>query len=304
MEAATAWVLNLDADLELAAPERYTPTKSVRAAMAENVARVRSLLMRPHDVLVDEDSAPGAARGLVGRAFCPTPRAVALLDRAGAQVEPHPSLAVLREVNARSFATKVGPLLPGAAFVTEGDVARAMLDAAPPLGLAAAWRVKRQHGMAGRRQRLVAPGRRSAADDAFVDSGLAEGGVQIEPNVTIVQELAKHGRLAQGSGVVELGALVRQRCDARGVWIASEAIDVRSAEDEALDRELADQARVVAGALSAAGYFGPFGIDAFTYRDAGGTTRLHRSSEINARYSMGFGVGFPLHAAARRDATW
>ena len=44
-------------------------------------------------------------------------------------------------------------------------------------------------------------------------------------------------------------------------------------------------------ALHEAGYFGPCGVDAFTYERGGAVVRRARS-EINARYSMGFAVGF------------
>ena len=57
---------------------------------------------------------------------------------------------------------------------------------------------------------------------------------------------------------------------------------------EALTTELAR----VAGALCAAGYFGPFGLDAYTYRGGDGIVCLQPRSEINARYSMGFALGF------------
>lgn len=287
---ATAWVLNLDADLELGVASRpapkgpYAPTKTVRAAMSAMVARAASLLLGPDDRLVDEASAAGSARGLRGRAWCPTPRAIALLERAGAAPEPHPPLDVLRRVNARSFTATLGVTLPHAAFVTDRATAFAMLAGRTT------WRVKREHGMAGRGHRVIEPARRSAADDAFVLAGIAEGGVQIEPNVPIVAEYGKHGIIVAGEPL-RLGAMVRQRCDARGVWLASEAIDAPTEDERVVDECLSRQAMQVAGALVAAGYFGPFGIDAFTYRDADGAVRLHTLSEINARYSMGFGVG-------------
>ena len=44
---------------------------------------------------------------------------------------------------------------------------------------------------------------------------------------------------------------------------------------------------------AAAGYFGPFGVDAYTYRDrlARATCDLLQPrSEVNARYSMGFAL--------------
>jgi hypothetical protein len=50
------------------------------------------------------------------------------------------------------------------------------------------------------------------------------------------------------------------------------------------------EAKVVAEGLTAAGYFGPFGVDAYTYRDEERGVVLQRRSEINARYTMGFGV--------------
>jgi hypothetical protein len=42
----------------------------------------------------------------------------------------------------------------------------------------------------------------------------------------------------------------------------------------------------VAEVLRDAGYFGPFGIDAYRWRD-GATQYFNPRSEINARYSMG-----------------
>ena len=47
----------------------------------------------------------------------------------------------------------------------------------------------------------------------------------------------------------------------------------------------------VAGALHAAGYFGPFGIDAYRYADAHGRTRWNPCGELNARYTMGYALG-------------
>ena len=226
MAARFAWVLNLDADVELAAiasgvpgaRTSYAPKRSLLDAMRTFVPKLAASLLDPEeDVLVDEDSAPLVARGLVGRAFCPTPRALRILRRAGAEPEPHPECEVLVRVNSRAFASSLGTTLPGAAFVAgEGEV-RAVLAAPPPAALADAWRVKRNFGMTGRGQRIVAPPIPTEQDLAFVRAGLAEGGVQIEPNVTIVTEFAIHGLLEQ-SGAVTLGPVVKQRCDARGAW--------------------------------------------------------------------------------------
>jgi len=284
MVARYAWVLNLDAELELAHGAGYTPTASVARATAAFAERLRGALVGEDDLVVDERSREGEARGLVGRAFCPTPRAIALLVRAGAQPEPHPPLDVLRRVASRAFSASLGPTMPKAAFVTRVDDARAMLRGDPAPG--SGWRVKRAYGMAGRGHRVVHASPRDA-DVAFLSSWMAEGGAQIEPNVRVVDEHALHG-LVSRDGSVRLGALTRQRTDASGAWIATElALDAPRALGEALARE----AELAGRALADAGYFGPFGVDAFTWDD-GGRVVLRARSEINARYSMGFSVGF------------
>ncbi|MGO8994626.1 MAG: hypothetical protein ACLQVI_15025 [Polyangiaceae bacterium] len=296
MAARFAWVLNLDADVELAAiasgaagaRSGYSPKRSVVDAMRALVPALAAALLDPEeDVLVDE-SPPLSARGLVGRAFCPTPRAVRLLRRAGAEPEPHPACEVLVRVNSRAFASSLGATLPGAAFVANEEEAHALLRTPPPPELALAWRVKRNFGMAGRGQRVLAASGPSEQDLAFVRAGLLEGGVQIEPNVTVAEEFAVHG-LVDAGGALTLGPVLGQRCDARGAWLSSE----RLATDRA-PASLASEAESVAAALSAAGYFGPFGVDAYTYRvrsRAGeDAILLQPRSEINARYTMGFAL--------------
>ncbi len=282
----TAWVLNLDADLELA-DRRYAPSAAVRAAMAPRVATLAASLLGPDDVLVSDDDPPRSAAGLVGRAFCPTPRAIALLVRVGARPAPHPGVEILREVNGRAFAASLGPTLPGAVFARDADVALRALDARP--SVAAQWRVKRAFGMAGRGQRPIAPGAATDADRAFLRKAIAaEGGVMIEPDVAIVRELAVHGVVAE-DGSWRLGRLVAQECDAHGQWLGSApAEDV----DASLRAALSSEGDRVARARGAAGYWGPFGVDAFLYRDLAGAVHLQPRSEINARYSMGFAVGF------------
>jgi hypothetical protein len=289
MAARVAWVLNLDADLELGAGAGYTPTNKVRLAQKPHVALLARSLLGPEDVLVDEDAPSPAARGLRGRAFCPTPRALAILRRAGAVPEAHPSVEILRRVNSRAFASGLGPTLPGGVFVAELTAARAILAAAPAVG--EAWRVKAAFGMAGRNQRVIAPGSREEGDLAFVRNALAKGGAQIEPNVPIEEEFGLHGILAEDGGL-RVGALVRQRCDARGAWLATERIEVAARPSAEIVEGMTAEVCRVADALHAAGYFGPFGVDAYSYRDRKGAILFQPRSEINARYSMGFAVGF------------
>jgi len=119
--------------------------------------------------------------------------------------------------------------------------------------------------------------------------GLSRGGVQIEPNVAIDREYAIHGLLGQDGSLRE-GTLVRQRCDRNGAWVATEPLAAEDRSGDVLDR-MTEELRRVARALFEAGYFGPFGIDAFAYHDRLGALLLQPRSEINARYSMGFAVG-------------
>jgi len=283
MDPRYAWVLNLDAELELGRGAGYSPSAGVARAMAAFAGRLCGSLVREGDVVVDASSREGSAAGLVGRAFCPTPRAIATLVRAGADPEPHPPAHVLRRVASRALSASLGATMPKSAFVTSLDEANAMLrtDPAPGNG----WRIKRAFGMAGRGHRVVGATPREV-DVAFLASWIEDGGVQIEPNVRIASEYALHGRLAR-DGSVRLGALTRQRADSSGAWVSSERV-----EDGDVTAALEEQARLAARALADAGYFGPFGVDAFTYEGDGGHVCLRARSEINARYSMGFGVGF------------
>jgi hypothetical protein len=296
MAARFAWVLNLDADIELAhsSPGPYEPTKIVKAAMKPHVATLAASLLGPGDVLVDEDAAAGSARGLVGRAFCPTPRALGILVRAGAEPEPHPRVEVLRRVNSRAFAASLGDArdtrdaLAGAAFVVDLARARSMLAERPPVG--DAWRVKYAFGMAGRNQRVMRAVPPDDADFAFVRSGVERGGVQVEPNVVLEEEYGIHG-FVNREKETRLGSVVKQRCDARGAWVATERLEAGMAVVAGVEERMAEEGRRVGDALREAGYWGPFGVDGFAYRGERGEIRLRARSEINARYSMGFGVG-------------
>ena len=88
------WVLNLDADLELGARGPYTPTRSVQLAMRAQQEIFKAALLHAGEDVVDETTPPGAAKGRRGYTFCPTPRAIALLERAGATPAPHPRAAL------------------------------------------------------------------------------------------------------------------------------------------------------------------------------------------------------------------
>ena len=126
------------------------------------------------------------------------------------------------------------------------------------------------------------------------------GGLQVEPWVERVRDFALHGYVSQ-RGTVTLGAPTLQECDATGAWQRTTRLDPAGTLLSEGDREaLVRSATMTADALSAADYFGPFGVDAFSYeRDA--VICFNARSEINARYSMGWAIGMGDHRPDRDE---
>lgn len=282
MSVRFAWVLNLDAELELArGGPGYVPQRKLLAQLAEHGAGSRRLLGAA-DVLVGPETPPEP--GLVGRAWCPTPLALDRLRRWGSAPEPHPDAATLRRVNHRLFAHELGGGLPGQAYVTSRDQLLALLA-----GYERPWLLKRPLGFAGRGQ-LRALEALSEKQWSWVDASLERDGLVVEPLVTIALELSLHGFIWQG-GRHELGRICVQHVSARGAFQG-----VRLAEPGELSATeratLLASGEAVAHALRRAGYFGPFGIDAYRY-EQGGEPGLCALGEINARYTLGFATGFP-----------
>jgi len=295
-----AWVLNLDAEEELAARRHYAPTQRLAAVVAVQRQRLVSgdprtagvpagaLLVQPGDLVVDEHTPPGAARGYEGRTWSPTPRALRLLERAGAEASWRVPLDVLRAVNARPFASNVRAPLALEAFAkdTAGDLDGALALLARPS--AAGWLVRRTFGAAGRGRRRIASGRPDAAELAWLQASLALGPLVVEPWVAVLHETTVSG-LVEAGGRVRVAAPCAQSTTRQGAWIATERVGAGelARSDDARLLEAAERAGV---ALAAAGYTGPFGIDAFHYRDADGRVRLNPLSEINARLTMDWAV--------------
>lgn len=288
-----AWLWNFDADDELAAHEDYRgPAPAVAArfpALVRHVAKV----MASGDVTVDPGRGPLAfAERYAATAFCPTPWALRQLATAGLRRPKAPSLSILAQVNHRAFAAAVasrfgaGCELPDVAFL--GDEAGILAHVARR-GPTGQWLLKRPHGFAGRGRRKVLAGGLSAADGAWVRAAVRRrGGLLVEPWVNVQVDAALHGWVTQ-QGVVSLGRPTVQRCDDQGAW--QETIpDEGTLLAQEVDA-LRDAATCAAHALGDAGYFGPFNVDAFRY-ELDGASRFRALGELNARFSMGFGVGF------------
>jgi hypothetical protein len=287
MARARAWLLNFDAEDELASGARHTSSRAVVARFAALAQRVGPLL-GPGDVVIDAASpARLEAHAFAGRAWCPTPGARRVLALAGVTLPEAPALAVLRRVNHRRFCAELGQMLPGARYVDTVDDVVDLVNTPSPAG---PWLLKRPFGFAGRGRKRLRPGPLDAADRAWIEASIAPGeGLQIEPWVELAGDFGLHGFLA-ASGALTLGAPTAQRTDATGAWLSTSlAAPGDLAADE--ERALVDAAELTASALHAAGYFGPFGVDAFRWIDPTGARRWNPRGEINARYSMGWAVG-------------
>ncbi len=285
------WVFNLDAEDELARGGPHTPTRATRARVEGLLPGLRPL-MQPEDEVVW----PGEGRGLRGgwgRAWCPTRWSGEQLARAGLRVPPAPSSKVLRQVNHRHFAHALGQALPGARFVhTQSQLLEVLLDSKLLAGVSIErnWLMKRPLGYAGRGRRKIASSLLRPSDRTWIEAALRSGdGLQVEPLVARELDCGLHGWLGPEGGL-SLGEPTVQTIDASGRWLST-----RRSSPPDLDFEeraqLEDAARTTAQALSRAGYFGPFGLDAFRWRAPDGTQHFQPRCELNARYSMGWATG-------------
>jgi len=284
-----AWVLNLDAELELARGRPgYVPQRKLLAQLAEHGTSSKGLL-GPHDFELADGGLQLSEQEracVVGRAWCPTPMAVARLRDHGIEPEPFPPAAVLRRVNHRLFAHELGGGLPEQAYVqSRAELSAKLFDQAQH------WLLKRPLSFAGRGQ-LRAIGPLTEKQWTWVDASLERDGLLIEPLVEPTFEVSRHG-FVWPSGHCELGRVCAQLVSERGVFRG-----VRLAEAAELTPEetaaFAERAAAVGHALHGAGYFGPFGIDGYRYTWQG-RAGFCALGEINARYTLGFATGFPRH---------
>jgi len=287
--APIAWVLNLDAEHELESGPRYAPTRHLRAIVARESRRLAGNLVAPGDRVLSLDAVePGEAEGLVGLAWSPTPRALRSMERAGARRVEAPDVEVLRRVNARPFATEVRRALAWDGFAK--DVASSLEDALRLLARPAelGWLVRRSFGAAGRGRRRLESGRPSQAEVAWLAASLRRGPLVIEAWVRVTREFTRSGWVSRDGGVVVSGPCFQETTET-GSWTRTQAAG-RGEVARTDDARLEEACATAGSALAAAGYFGPFGIDAFRHR-AGSREILNPLSEINARFTMDWATG-------------
>jgi hypothetical protein len=285
MDERIAWVLNLDVESELEHGAERTRDRATEARIEALASRLGGLVAA-EDRVVWPAKAPPDASGLWGRAWCPTPEALARLGESGARAPKAPAFEILRRVNDKRFGAALGQNLPNARFVEDEGALTSTLESGEK---EARWLLKRAFGFAGREQRRVSSGALTDADRRWIASSFRRGvGLQVEPCVERLLDVGLHGYL-DDRGTLRLGRPTVQTIDARGAWVSTEIAQsgvLRPEEARALEAEAERAAR----ALEAAGYFGAFGVDAFRYRREG-ELRFQPRSEINARYSMGWAVG-------------
>ncbi len=292
---SVAWVFNLDAEDELlrrAGP--HTPTKVMRARVEALLPQL-SALMQPGDEVLWPFSTEAVSKSVhakTGRAWCPTRWALEQMGRAGLEVPNAPEPEILRRVNHRRFTAQPWEL-PGAEFVTTFERLVTVLGDAKTLASVSVernWLMKRPLGYAGRGRRKIAAGVMREVDRAWVEAALRDGdGLQVEPLVDRLVDFGLHGALA-ADGALTLGHPTVSVIDASGTWLSSQRAGPTALTD-AERKELESAARATAQSLTDAGYFGPFGIDAFRWRSPDGSIHFQPRCELNARYSMGWAVG-------------
>jgi len=280
----TIWVLNLDAEIELSRSGPYQAPERVLRALGPWAERARSLLAAEDQLLDDWLASVPRLAPVVGACWSPTPSALRRLSKAGVPLPPAPGSEVLRRVCHRRFYLGLGGGAPGATYFE--DPVR--LEQALAARGGAAWLFKRPYGFAGRGQRRI--GEQPSADDRrWLADGLRLGGLLAEPWLPIERELCLHGVLA-ANGALRLGRPCEQRTDSFRAWTASSLLGASELRAE-WQLSLLDTATRAAEALQRAGYFGPFGIDAYLWRTPRGKLELNPLGELNARYTMGFSVG-------------
>ncbi|MCC7011752.1 MAG: hypothetical protein IT454_04240 [Planctomycetes bacterium] len=282
-----AWVLNLDAEHELECAHSFTPSLHLRELVRRERRRLIGTLVGPLDIVLDETELRAehrSAEGCLGIAWSPTRRASNLLRTAGAVMIDTPSVDVLRTVNARPFAARLRAPWAHASFdkqvVVTLDDALEVLARPAPLG----WLVRRSFGAAGRGRRRIASGAPDSGELGWLRASLRVGALVVEPWVEVTREFTRSGWVARDGGIV-LSAPCVQEVDAFGAWTATSRAESGEVSRED-DTRLAETFEHVGRELARAGYFGPFGIDAYRHRTSDGREVLNPLSEINARFTM------------------
>jgi hypothetical protein len=258
---------------------------TVSAATSSGVRLVSGPLPEADQVLAWAESA-AVARARRGRAT----GGGTWMERLWTYAPPAP--AVVAQVNHRRFAFELGPALAGSRWVTDATTFEPDHDA---------WVLKAPMAAAGRNQ--LRRRRRDVDDASRVRAARllrAHDELLYEPWLDRVDDLGAVGLIDDAS--VELWPPHRLLADEHGVYRGIDITGGPTGADAAVLTATADR---VAHALREAGYRGPFGIDAFRWRDAAGAVHLHPLCEINARLTfahVAHALGRNLFPTSRTEA--
>lgn len=272
-----AWVLNLEADDERARAKGWTPPRALLATIDAQAQRLVGTLVTGDDVVIARGDTRTLGREFTGEAWSPTPRALAMMKAAGVAVPEVPSREVLDFVCSREFAQGLRRREPHERMVSSVEDDR--IEDGPT-------RVSLSYTCAGRGHWLceTAEQRREVIARALSKHGR----VFVAERVEVLEDFALHGWVGRDRSV-RLGQPTAQRVDPRtSAWRESHTdAALTERERDALYEHGVDAAE----ALGRAGYWGPFGIDAFRYRSKDGVVRFCPRCELNARYTMGLAIG-------------
>lgn len=276
-----AWVLNLEADDERGRPKGWTPPRKLLEKIDAQRAHLARTLLREGDVVIERDERRVLGPGWIGEAWSPTARARATLKRAGVRAGTMADEGVLDFVCSRRFAQSLLAATPREVMI-EAPLALAALPEGPS-------RISLAHTCAGRGHAFASSREECAAIARALLS--KHQAIFVAERVTVLEDFAMHGYVGR-DGALVLGEPTQQRTDPRtGAWRESAlATALRADESATLARYAADAGE----ALARAGYVGPFGIDAFRYRDGHDREGFCGRCELNARYTMGWAIG--MHA--------
>ena len=255
---------------------------AVLATLMRAFAEEGDLLWTPRLVAPERmPDVPGVPRPLLVSGVRPTP---ADADLAWGDVSD-----IAMDVNDRRFALdlqrKLGCALPAAAAATDFDEADRAVAAAAAASDSRKWIVKAAHSAAGRGR----VGARGSPPEERFRNGIDKlldlySVVVVEPWMHRVADYGASATVTDaGAADIALHALDNTaRGDFRGIALPAAGL---TPDEEAEFRRVVG---AVGAALAERGYRGPFGVDAFRWRDAKGRHSFHPLCEINARHTFGW----------------
>ncbi len=281
------WLLNPDAEGELAAKNSYT----VKSAFVRRISERKTLfdeLLQGDDSLFSHQDKKELCLYSGRRALCwsPTPLVVHLAQAAGLLVPKFPDVKILKRVfDKRFISNHLQSLVITGRTIIETQHDWVQFQSANT----GVYRLKRPYGYAGKGQRLWS--RDGSKDDKrWLADSLRQGGFIAEKNLTNVSEYSIHGFVDE-RGII-LGKPCHLRTDAYSAPTSIEAL-TKSELEAPHFLSLSTLATKSAQALHAAGYFGPFGLDVL---EKEGKLAL---IDLNPRFTLGWSQGM---GALREDA--